>query len=130
MWINFSSISLSCGGWSLCYGLWRRRGGGEKIYINVPCARACMEGELIVFNFNDAVKNDHQQINKMSNFWDLCPHSILLRCGLVAHSFIRYSPHLFTHFSFWCIFFWLIQKMIFFEWVFLKIRWKRTFIIK
>lgn len=26
------------------------------------------ERELIVFNFNGAVKNDHQQINKMSNF--------------------------------------------------------------
>lgn len=48
-------------------GTWNAPWGDQRHNAPFLCSR------INDFNVNAAVKNDHQQINEKSNFWDLCP---------------------------------------------------------
>lgn len=72
--INKNSIKID-----INFGHFKRAPRGEK-YIY------CVRNRIDSFNFNGAVKNDHQQINERSNIWDLCAerHEIGLGSILVS----------------------------------------------
>lgn len=48
-------------------GTWNAPWGDQRHNAPFLCSR------IYDFNVNAAVKNDHQQINEKTNFWDLCP---------------------------------------------------------